>query len=300
MNIRVKPTILAIAMPVLAALLSSAANAANPGGTDCFYESQYGVNNPACGNYKSEISPARAFADTVATRGQWGSPSKQPVIIDVRSAPEYRAGHPEYAYNVPYPYIYQYCKDVGPDGKTSSADGLSENDRQPDGACKSGGLTIKQSDADFANYVEQLIPDKNTPIYTLCRTGHRSVGAAHVLADAGYKNVRNIWEGFVGLWLTTYHFKLDSNGDMILVPVDSATGKPPAGSPPNAQWPVSAGGNDNYYEVEAVYADLNHDGVVNDLDKNGWRYHQELPYDIRLLPPLIYKDSQYPDLYQMD
>jgi len=282
MYIRVKPTIRAIAMPVLAALLSSAANAANPGGTNCFYESQYGVNNPACGNYKSEISPARAFADTVATRGQWGSPSKQPVIIDVRSTPEYRAGHPEYAYNVPYPYIYQTCNPVGAPG--------SADDRQPDGACKSGGARIPQTDQDFANYVEQLIPDKNTPIYTLCRTGHRSVGAAHVLADAGYTNVRNIWEGFVGLYLTTYHFKLDGSGSKIQV-------TPGPGAPPNAQWPVSAGGDDNYYEVEAVYADLDHDGVLTDNDKNGWRYHQELPYDTRLLPPLIYKDRA--DTYTM-
>jgi rhodanese-related sulfurtransferase len=276
MNTRIKPTILAIAIPALAAVLSGAANAGPLPGTDCYYESQYGVNNPYCGNYKSEISPARAFADTVATRGKWGKPSQQPVIIDVRSTPEYRAGHPEHAYNVPYPYIYQYCNDVGDAGP--------QDDRQPDGACKSGGARIPQPDEDFADYVEHLIPNKDTPIYTLCRTGHRSVGAAHVLADAGYTNVRNIWEGFVGLFLTTYHFALDQNGDMIEVVDPKAPG-----APPNAQWPVSAGGDDKYYEVVPANADLNHDGVVNDLDKNGWRYHQELPYDTRLLPPLIYK-----------
>ena len=44
--------------------------------------------------------------------------------------------------------------------------------------------------------------------------------------------------------------------------------------------------------------DVNHDGNVDDLDKNGWRYYQGLPYDTRLLPNLIYKDMAY--LYDCD
>lgn len=257
MNIRIKRTIFAMAIPTLGGIFSASAWAADT--TPCFNESynesQYGYNNPVCGNYKAEASPARAFADTVATRGKWGSPSQQPVIIDVRSAPEYRAGHPEHAFNVPYPFIYATCK--------QQADGQN---RWPDGACKATVSMVPQPGDNFVSYVESIVPNKDTPIYTLCRTGHRSVGAAHLLADAGYTNVRNIWEGFVGLYLNA----------------PQVTGYNADGTPIIGNAPV----------------DLNHDGVLTDEDKNGWRYHQALPYDTRLLPPLIYQlGTEY---YYMD
>jgi len=57
-------------------------------------------------------SPAEAFLNTVVKRGKWSKPSERPVIIDVRSTSEYKAGHPEHSYNVPSPYIYQTCNDV--------------------------------------------------------------------------------------------------------------------------------------------------------------------------------------------
>ena len=171
--------------------------------------------------------------------------SKHAVILDVRSTPEYKAGHPEHAYNVPYPYICQYCDATG---------------RHPDGACKKKTDQIDQNPDDFVHYVESIIPDKDTPIYTLCRTGVRSVGAGNVLTDAGYTHVRNIWEGFVGIYLTAP--KTQADGSVLVLPVD-----------------------------------LNHDGQLTDEDKNGWRYHQALPYDTRLLPPLIYKPMA--ELYNM-
>ncbi len=202
-----------------------------------FYENRSGL----CGYYHSEISPARAFVDTVVKRGKWADPSERAVILDVRSTPEYKAGHPEHAYNVPYPYIYQQCDASG---------------RTPDGACVKSTGEIAQDPVAFADYVESIIPDKTTPIYTLCRTGVRSVGAANVLTDRGYTHVRNIWEGFVGINLTAP--KKQADGSVKVLPVD-----------------------------------LNHDGVVNDLDKNGWRYHQALPYETRLLPPLIYQPYAY-------
>lgn len=239
MSILTKPAIFAMAIPVLTAIFSTAARAEEP---PCpFYENRAGL----CGYYHSEISPARAFADTVATRGKWGSPSQQPVILDVRSTSEYKAGHPEHAYNVPYPYIFQYCDATG---------------RSPDGACKKGIGTLPQKNDDFVDYVKKIIPNKDTPIYTLCRTGVRSVGAANVLTDAGYTQVRNIWEGFVGIKLTAP--KKQADGGVLVQPVD-----------------------------------LNHDGVLNDEDNNGWRYHQALPYDTRLLPPLLYKPMV--ELYSM-
>jgi rhodanese-related sulfurtransferase len=267
MSIMIKPTMAALALSALGAAFSTAAMADDP---KCYYESRSGdTNNIECATYHSEISNTRAFVETVVKRGKWTKRSLQPVILDVRSTTEYKAAHPEHSYNVPYPYIYQYCNDVGPDGKTTSADGLTENDRWPDGACKSGGARIAQSDADFVNYVKKVVPNKNTPIYTMCRTGVRSVGAANRLAEAGYTNVRNMWEGFVGINLKAPFYVRDVNGDPV-IPLETV------------DMPV----------------DLNHDDVINDLDKNGWLYHQALPYDTRLLPKLIYKPRA--DTYSWD
>lgn len=269
MSITIKPTILAIAIPAMGAFFSASAWADEP---TCFYESRSGdTGNIECATYHSEISNTRAFLETVVKRGKWSKRSLHPVIIDVRSTPEYRAGHPEHSYNVPYPFIYSACNDVGPDGKVASADGLVENDRYPDGACVStkAGSVIQQKNDDFVSYVERIVPNKNTPVYTLCRTGVRSVGAANRLEEAGYTNVRNMWEGFVGIYLKAPFIVRDDNG----VPVVPAMTK---------DLPV----------------DLNHDGVLNDLDKNGWLYHLGLPVDTRLLPPLIYKPRA--DTYKWD
>jgi rhodanese-related sulfurtransferase len=224
----------ALAATALGSLVPAAALAQEP---PCpFYENRSGL----CGYYHSEISPAEAFVDTMIDpgdkRGKWGNRNPRAVILDVRSTPEYKAGHPERAFNVPYPYIYQYCDTQG---------------RSPDGACVKKTGEIAQDPAAFVEYVKKLIPNKNTPIYTLCRTGVRSVGAANVLTDAGYTHVRNIWEGFVGINLKAP--KVQADGSVKDTPVD-----------------------------------LNHDGAVNDLDKNGWRYHQALPYDTRLRSDLIY------------
>jgi len=242
----------ALALPVLGALFSAPALAADEPACP-FYENRSGL----CGYYHSEISPAKAYIDTVAKRDRDGKggkhhkhdeSSKHAVILDVRSTPEYKAGHPEHAVNVPYPFIYQKCDSKG---------------RHPDGACKTSISQIPQDFDFFVEYVKRLIPHKDTPIYTLCRTGVRSVGAANLLTDAGYTNVRNVWEGFWGIKLTAP--KKQADGSTLVLPVD-----------------------------------LNHDGVVDDLDNNGWRNHQALPYDTRLLPNLVYKDPLYPGIYVLD
>jgi rhodanese-related sulfurtransferase len=247
MSILSKQAIIALAIPVIT-VFSTTARAEEP---PCpFNESRSGL----CGNYHSQISPAEAYIDTVAKRDRDGKgdshsrhdkSSRHAVILDVRSTSEYKAGHPEHAYNVPYPYIFQYCDASG---------------RSPDGACKKGVGTLPQNNDDFVNYVKKIIPNKDTPIYTLCRTGVRSVGAANVLTAAGYTHVRNIWEGFVGIKLTAP--KVQADGSILVLPVD-----------------------------------LNHDGALTDADNNGWRYHQALPYDTRLLPPLLYKPMV--ELYSM-
>ncbi len=52
--------------------------------------------------------------------------------------------------------------------------------------------------ANFVGELEAAISDKETPIYFLCRTGVRSIGAAIAATKAGYKNSYNILEGFEG------------------------------------------------------------------------------------------------------
>jgi rhodanese-related sulfurtransferase len=252
MKVLKKSAIFAMVVPALTAFLSMSVRA-----DECTYESQYGVLNPHCG-YASEVSPAEAFLNTVVK--QYANPSARPVLIDVRSTTEYRMGHPQNAYNVPYPFIWRHCK----------------GELLPDGACDSAGSTgqIPQTDADFLAYVSSIVPNKDTKIYTLCRTGHRSVLAAALLAADGYTNVHNIWEGYVGLYLLSPQAVLDGSG------------------------------NYQYYDgtttliTELKPADLNHDGQLTDEDKNGWRYHQQLPYDTRLLPNLIYQP--YADYYSQD
>lgn len=238
MNIIIKSTVFAMAVPTLTAIFPAIAQADDEPACP-FNENRKGI----CGNYHSEISPAEAFLNTVVKRGKWSKPSERPVLIDVRSTSEYKAGHPEHSYNAPSPFIYQYCDDVAGD------------DRKPDGACVSGGARIAQTEAAFVAYVEKIVPNKNTPVYTMCRTGVRSVGAAEFLTNAGYTNVRNIWEGFVGVNLNA-PFQDENRMDPTFAPVD-----------------------------------LNHDGQLTDEDKNGWRNHQGLPYETRLLPKLIYKPS---------
>jgi len=157
-------------------------------------------------NYDSEISAAEAYSNAIADPERWGKShghgntinGKRPVIVDVRSIPEYVAGHPEGAYNIPYPFIVQDCSTL-----------------TPDGACTGPGDKTPQNDEDFVAAVELAVPDKDTPIYTLCRTGHRSVLAANLLTADGYNHVRNIWQGFVGQTKVDYFLNgpLDLNHD---------------------------------------------------------------------------------------
>jgi len=125
--------------------------------------------------YQSEISSAKAYLQMK---------KQEAILVDVRRLREYAAGHPERAFNVPYPHK------------------IDNNDQRG-----------KEDEVYWAIY--NLVGGKtDTPIMTLCRTGFRSVLVANILADplntAGdpgrpvitgatpFTNVRNIWEGFVG------------------------------------------------------------------------------------------------------
>jgi rhodanese-related sulfurtransferase len=116
--------------------------------------------------YHSEMSSAEAYLAMMQNKL---------VVIDVRRLREYAAGHPERAYNVPYPHI------------------VNSRDQDPE---------------TFYWEVYDIVKGKtDTPVTTVCRTGSRSVDAANILADptnhgvpggVPFTNVRNNWDGFVG------------------------------------------------------------------------------------------------------
>jgi rhodanese-related sulfurtransferase len=51
---------------------------------------------------------------------------------------------------------------------------------------------------DFVKQLENAVPDKNTPLLFLCRSGGRSHNAAMLAMQAGYVETYNVLEGFEG------------------------------------------------------------------------------------------------------
>lgn len=185
-------TALTIALSMLIA--NAPANAEDPPGGN-----RYSLER----HYKSEISPAKAYLLTNYDRdnrnGRYENSyghgdSHNAIIIDVRSIEEYVGGHPPGAYSIPYPHIYN---------------------RQHDAA---KGDYIPQTPEDFVAAVNAMDLPKDTLIITMCRTGYRSVLAGNLLADAGYTNVRNMWEGFKGdaKLALDGESKLDLNNDGVV------------------------------------------------------------------------------------
>ena len=52
--------------------------------------------------------------------------------------------------------------------------------------------------ADFTKQLEAAVPDKDTPLLFLCRSGGRSHNAAMLAMQAGYAETYNVLEGFEG------------------------------------------------------------------------------------------------------
>ena len=201
-------------------------------------------------DYHSEISAAKAYILTNHDRGNKSKDAfSNSVLIDVRRVEEHIAGHPPGAYSIPFPHITSISSYLG---YNLTATGTPELCYNPNG-CPGGTLPV----AGFVSYVEARFPDKSTPILTLCKTGYRSVQAANALAAAGYENVRNIWEGYVGKPKYAYA------GDDLVVP-----------------------------QVQ-----LDMDGVpgFTDRDRDGWSGYQELPTSTKLHPGRIF--SPYSTLY---
>jgi rhodanese-related sulfurtransferase len=225
--------------------------------------------------YESEISVSEAYLAMEHSKDYKHAKGPKPVLIDVRSLREYASGHPEDAYNVPYPMV--------------------------------SGLGGDPAQDPYKLYQEvyRIVGGRmDTPLMTLCRTGHRSILAGNILADpesdpatAGrglepFTNVRNIWEGFVGQPKYAFDtgtdqihlFKLDENGNPIKY--------------------VLTGGELVYAGTEApvtndfdgpLKLDLNNDGVINadtadvytqtkddNPDKDGWRNFAALPWTTQI------------------
>jgi len=55
-----------------------------------------------------------------------------------------------------------------------------------------------QENSQFIAQVEATVEDKTSPVLLLCRSGQRSLAAAHALEKAGFEDLVNITEGFEG------------------------------------------------------------------------------------------------------
>ena len=87
------------------------------------------------------------------------------VLIDVRTEAEYtNIGHPKDAILIPW--LEHFGAPINPN---------------------------------FITEVQKQVPDTNTPILLLCRSGQRSLSAAQILEQVGYTHLINITEGFEGI-----------------------------------------------------------------------------------------------------
>jgi rhodanese-related sulfurtransferase len=174
-TIRILPAVLAFCAAPLVAIADGHEDAGN----------RYDLE----GIYASEISASAAYLATNPPKG-FGKGKNSAVIIDVRTLEEYVGGHPPGAYSVPFPHIHNRSN--------KPVDGINYITEY-----------IPQDPEDFVAAVDALGLPKDAQIITMCRTGFRSVLAGNLLADAGYTNVQNMWEGFKGMP------KVNTNGDFV-------------------------------------------------------------------------------------
>lgn len=104
-----------------------------------------------------EVSPQEAY-DLIESDPEY-------IYLDVRSVPEFEAGHPEKAINIPVLHF-------------TPQSGMSPNQ-------------------DFAAVVEANLP-KDAKIIVGCKSGGRSAQACAIMSQMGYTNVANMRGGFVG------------------------------------------------------------------------------------------------------
>jgi rhodanese-related sulfurtransferase len=254
-----KSTKLALLLSVSSVLGPNAATAATTG-------NRYGY--PVL--YQSDISSAEAWR--LAKPGAKSNDRhRRPVIIDVRRVEEYVAGHPVGAISIPFPHVTKSPASANDNGSSSGYIGYDISVDPDVGFLANDGKDGTLPISDFVHYVESVVSDKETPIFLLCATGHRSVQAANALAKYGnYTHVRNIWEGYNGQPKYAYE------------------------GPKPKQVPSAADPS----LLEFVQLDLNNDGKLDGLDRDGWAYFQALPTETKLKKKRL--DFRFIDLYPLN
>ena len=119
------------------------------------------VPTASIARYQGDVSPAQAWEAL--------GKNQEARLVDVRTVPEWEAGTPD----------------------------LSSLSKQ------TIHISIKNApdyefNANFLSDVVAALPDKNTPIYFMCKGGGRSSTAATMLTELGYTNCYNIIGGFEG------------------------------------------------------------------------------------------------------
>ncbi len=117
----------------------------------------YNQNSRLKGDNMKEVSPQEAHDLMQGDSGY--------TYLDVRSVPEFEAGHPAGAKNIP---IMHFSPGIG-----------------------------MSSNPDFMAVVEANIP-KDEKLVIGCKTGGRSARACEILSQMGYTDVANVRGGFVG------------------------------------------------------------------------------------------------------
>ncbi len=125
-----------------------------------------GCNRPA-GNTSHESETSMSYTNITPEQAKKLVESEGCVYLDVRTVPEFVAGHAPASLNVP-------VLEINP---------------------ATGGRDMNQK---FLGVVQAAIPT-DAKIVVGCKTGGRSATACEILARAGYKNLRNIDGGFAGV-----------------------------------------------------------------------------------------------------
>ncbi|MGK3273120.1 rhodanese-like domain-containing protein [Comamonas kerstersii] len=229
-------------------------------------------------HYAADISAARAYVSAQLPASQ------RMALLDVRDATEYRMGHPEGAFHVPYPRIYRQCQ-PHPSGAEQA------QIRSDDGSeCRYGvvpGSEVRMSAADFWQAVVDVLPYKDAPIAVLCRNAACAAEAANLLArpdlsvdpklaGQGYRSVYVIKEGFVGA---------------PMVATDVQTGRV-LSTEKKAQAFKQSSGKTQLYAQPSVPVDADNDGKITQADWSGWRNFLGLPYVMSLQPSLLSEAAQ--------
>lgn len=137
------------------------------------------VTQPTAGQDKSPGLPVEKqttlglYATAKEAYEKWQQAPDEINILDVRTPEEYiYIGHAPMAWNIPV-FIQTHDWDT-----------------------EKQHFSIKPSAA-FLKQIKEVFKSTDT-IYVMCRSGGRSAWAVNQLADAGYKNVYNITDGFEG------------------------------------------------------------------------------------------------------